>query len=69
MLEAEDNSLRPSPSTKFWPRGQPVPENLTSLIGYTRYNQYKLTPKIDCTCMRMSDPSIAVTKFRLHITR
>jgi len=33
MLEAEDNSSRPSPRprTKFWPRGQFVLEDLTSM--------------------------------------
>jgi len=32
MLEAEDNSLKPSPRTKFWRRGQLVLEDLTSLV-------------------------------------
>jgi len=33
--EAEDNSSRPSPKprTKFWPRGQLVLEDLTSLLS------------------------------------
>jgi len=37
MLEAEakDNSLRSSPRTTFWPRGQLVLEDLTSLVTVT----------------------------------
>jgi len=30
--EAEDKSSRPSPRTKFWPRGRLVLEDLTSLV-------------------------------------
>jgi len=42
--EAEDNSSRPKPRTKLWPRGQHVLEDLTSLAG-TRVMKDGFDPK------------------------
>jgi len=45
--EAEDNSSRPSPRprTKFWPRGQLVIEDLTSLVTIIRHQSLQGDPK------------------------